>query len=105
MKFKAIVTAVSLTSLVVLAGCATPFPLGFIYTSVNLPVTGGNGEIKSSKVGEAKCQSMFGLFASGDASINAACANAKITKVGWVNQEVVNILGIYGSYKTVVYGE
>ena len=26
MKFKAIVTAVSLTSLVVLAGCATPFP-------------------------------------------------------------------------------
>ena len=72
MKFKAIVTAVSLTSLVVLAGCATPFPLGFIYTSVNLPVTVGNGEMKYSKVGEAKCQSMFGLFASGDASINAA---------------------------------
>ena len=105
MKFKALVTAVSLTSLVVLAGCATSFPLGFVYTSVNLPVTVGNGEMKYSKRGISKCQSMFGLFARGDASINAACADAKITKVGWVNQEVVNILGIYGSYKTVVYGE
>lgn len=105
MKIKAIVTAVSLASLAVLTGCATSFPLGLVYTSVKLPVTVGNGEMRYSKKGEAKCQTMFGCFASGYASINAACSDAKITKVGWVNQEVLNILGIYGSYKTVVYGE
>ena len=105
MKIKAIVTAVSLASLAVLTGCATSFPLGLVYTSVKLPVTVGYGEMRYSKMGEAKCQTMFGCFASGDASINAACSDAKITKVGWVNQEVLNILGIYGSYKTVVYGE
>ena len=102
---KAIVTAVSLSTLAVLTGCATPFPLGLIYTSAQLPVTVGSGDIQFSKKGESKCQSVLGLFASGDASINAACAEAKIKKVAWVNQEVLNILGIYGCYKTVVFGE
>ena len=102
---KAVIAAVSVTSLVVLTGCATSFPLGLVYTSTNQPVTVGTGDMKFSKKGEAKCQSILGLFASGDASINAACKEANITKVAWVNQEIVNILGIYGSYKTVVFGE
>ena len=46
MKIKAIVTAVSLASLAVLTGCATSFPLGLVYTSVKLPVTVGNGEMR-----------------------------------------------------------
>jgi len=103
--FKAMIVAVSLSTLAVLTGCATSVPLGLVYTSAQLPVTVGTGDMKFSKKGEAKCQSILGLFASGDASINAACAEAKITKVAWVNQEVVNVLGVYGSYKTVVFGE
>ena len=105
MKIKAIVTAVSLASLAVLTGCATSFPLGLVYTSVKLPVTVGNGEMRYSKKGEAKCQTMFGCFASGDASINAACKNGGITKVSWVSYSVNNFLGTYATYTTTVYGD
>ena len=102
---KALIFTASILATAVITGCATPLPLGVIYTKVTLPGAVGNSELQYSKTGTAKCYSIIGCFASGDASINAACSDAKITKVGWVNQEVLNILGIYGSYKTVVYGE
>jgi len=88
-----------------LSACATPFPLGCLYTKVTLPVTVGNGELKYSRTGEAKCISILGWFASGDASINAACKQGNIKKVAWVNQRVNNYFGVYGSYTTMVYGD
>ena len=87
-----------------LSACGTPFPLGCLYTKVTLPVAMGDGEMKYNRIGEAKCQNFLGWFAAGDASINAACANGKITKVSWVSQRVENVLGIYGSFTTIVYG-
>ncbi len=41
----------------------------------------------------------------GDASIDAAKRNGKITKVHHVDWQVENILGIIGKYKVIVYGE
>ena len=39
---------------VMLAGCATPFPMGAIYTEVKAPVALGDGALSYSKVGTSK---------------------------------------------------
>jgi len=101
---KTMIFAVAAAATIAMTACATPYPLGVIYTRVTVPVTTGNGEIAYDRVGQSSCISILGLFASGDASINQACKEGGIRKVSWVNQDIQNILGIYGSYKTTVYG-
>ena len=93
-----------LGTVTMLTGCGTPVPLGCLYAKVTLPVSVGNGDIKYNRIGEAKCQNFLGWIAIGDASINAACANGQINRVSWVSQRVENILGIYGTFTTIVYG-
>ena len=105
LKFKALVVALSLASIALTTGCATAIPLGVINTMITTPVTVGNGEIKYERTGEASCYSLFGLFAWGDSSVNAACKEANIHRVGWVSNRVFNVLGIYGQYTTIVYGQ
>ncbi len=53
----------------------------------------------------SECKSVLGLVAVGDCSIDAAKKNGGITKVNHVDMDVMNILGIYGSYKVIVSGE
>ncbi len=104
LNFKSIAAAVGLASVAVLCGCATPEPLGVIYTGITQPLAVGNGDMKFTQKGEANAICMFGLFACGDYSLNAACKNGNITKISWANVEVRNYFGIYGSYTTKVYG-
>ncbi|MGR6034091.1 MAG: TRL domain-containing protein [Candidatus Nitrosoglobus sp.] len=87
-----------------LAGCATVYPVGAFYTNVKLPmqVTDNTNEFKK---GEATCQSILSLVATGDCSIEAAKENGGIRKVSHVDWDVENILGIMGTYKVTVYGE
>jgi len=87
-----------------LSGCATPFPMGGIYTEVAFPVAASEGA-RGSKVGTAKATSILALVATGDASLKTAMANGGITKVKHVDYSVKNILGIYGEYTTTVYGD
>lgn len=47
----------------------------------------------------------FWEFAFDDASISRAAASAEIEKVHGVDYEFRHILGIVGSFETVVYGE
>ena len=101
---KTLVLVFALGCCAMLTSCGTPFPLGCLYTKVTLPVSVSSGDIKYNRIGKAKCQNFLGWFANGDASINAACENGNINKVSWVSQRVENILGIYGSYTTIVYG-
>lgn len=103
--FKSLIVAASLASIALTTGCATAMPLGLLCTKITTPVTAGNGEIKYSRTGEASCYSLLGLFAWGDSSINAACKDANIRKVNWVSTRVDNVLGIYGVYTTIVYGQ
>ncbi len=49
--------------------------------------------------------SVFGLVATGDASIEAAAKQGGITVIHHVDWEVKNILGIIGTYRCNVYGE
>jgi len=89
---------------VMLNGCATPYPMGMIYTEIKAPVSGAGG-MAYSKVGTAKATSILGLVATGDCSIKAAAANAGIKTIKYVDYDAKNTLGVYGEYTTTVYGD
>ncbi|MGA1840276.1 MAG: TRL-like family protein [bacterium] len=102
---KAAATLVVCALLALVMGCATPYPVGTMYTKLELPVTATANNGKATKVGTAECISILSLVATGDASIETAKKNGGITKVHHVDWDVENILGIYGRYKVTVYGE
>lgn len=85
-------------------GCASPYPQGIIYTDLSLPHT-ATANAASPKMGVAECTSILALVTMGDASINTAAKNGGITKIHSVDWEAKNILGIYGTYRTIVRGE
>ena len=68
-------------------------------------IAAGSGDMSHSKVGKAETTSIMGLVATGDSSIKTAAANGGIKKIKYVDYEVENILGIYGKYTTIVYGD
>jgi hypothetical protein len=77
---------------------------GFLYSSVKAPID-ATSNAASTKVGRAKCMSILGLFATGDASISTAAKSAGITKIHHVDFENFSVLGFYATFETVVYGE
>lgn len=89
-----------------LTGCAmVAAPVnGFFYTNLKGPADVTDNTV-SSKVGKAMCSSVLGLFASGDASIEAAAKAGGITKIHHVDYESYSCLGFYSSFTTIVYGE
>lgn len=105
---------ISLTSIVMLggslAGCAgfafqgRGTTAGFLYnsTQVNEGVTNNN---LGAKKGQACASSILGLVTTGDASVATAAKAGGITKVGTIDQEHSNLLGIYASYCINVTGE
>lgn len=97
------VCVVMLASLGMLFGCASPMPMGALYTELKLPITAT--AISGRKHGSAGCTSVLGLVATGDCSIETAKRNGGITKVSGVDWEAKNILGLFGDYKVNVYGE
>jgi hypothetical protein len=87
-----------------LTGCTIVSPLhGGIYTDYTAGV-GVGPAAGGSKKGEAKASSILGV-ALGDASLETAMKNGNITKVQRVEAKVMNVLGVYGEYTTIVYGE
>ncbi len=86
-------------------GCATPFPVGVIYTDIQVPYPVAGESSAMEKSGTAECTSVLGLVAVGDASIRQAMQNGHITKVSYVEWSANNILGVIGTYKVTVYGE
>jgi histidinol dehydrogenase len=89
----------------VLGGCASYLPNGAIYTGMKGPVAGADGSVKYTKVGKAEAKSILGLVATGDCSIDAAVKNGGIKTIKYIDWEVENILGIIGTYTTIVYGD
>lgn len=77
---------------------------GFVYTDIKGPlaVTDNAG---STKVGTAKMQSILGIVATGDASIEAAAKSAGITKIHHVDYEATSVIGVIATFTVVVYGE
>ena len=85
------------------AGVQSPL-VGSIYTNLRGPVavTASTG---TSKVGQATAKSILGWIATGDASIEAACKEAGITRIHHVDYQVTSILSFFATYTVLVYGE
>ncbi len=90
---------------IALSGCATPYPLGLVYTELKAPVSAGEGGISYSKTGIAKATSVLGLVATGDCSIKTAASNGNIRTIKYVDYDAKSVLGVYGEYTTTVYGD
>lgn len=82
----------------------TPAGVGAFYTGVTSgeAVTSNN---LGKKVGQSSATNVLGLVATGDASIAAAAKEAGIKKISHVDSKKTSILGIFGTYKTIVYGD
>ncbi len=94
-----------LSAAAMLAGCASPYPVGGVFTDMKLPVAVTSNSGKASKVGTAECTSVLSIIATGDCSVNAAKKNGGITKVDHVDWSARNVLGLFGNYKIIVYGD
>ena len=102
-KIKMLLLIIPLFALV-LGGCASYLPHGMLYVGAKGPISAADST-SYSKVGTAEATSILGLVATGDCSIKTAAKNGNITKIKFVDYEVENILGVYGRYKTIVYGD
>jgi len=89
-----------------LSGCAiVKSPLtGFIYTDMKSPLMATSNS-NSSKVGMASAQSILGIVATGDASIETAAKSAGITKIHHIDEHSYSVIGIIAKYEVIVYGE
>ena len=107
MKLKKSVMGTMVLSVVFATGCASvasPVGNGFIFTAVDGPVT-LTENVGSRKTGEACASNVLGLFATGDASIDAARRNGAIAKVSTVDHTSFSLLFLYSRFCTVVKGE
>lgn len=95
------------SAIATLSGCAavsSPVGNGLIFTSIQGPVTATTAAAGSKK-GSACASNILGLFATGNASIQAAKSNGNITTVATVDHTSTGILSLFGTYCTVVTGE
>ena len=93
-----------LTALLLLTSCAHVTPQGgLVYHDLKYGVD-ATASTAASKKGEACLNSVLGLVASGDASIEEAKKNGNITEVATVNAHSFSVLFIYNKYCTIVTG-
>jgi hypothetical protein len=99
---------VALFAVTLMTGCVAPFgaPVygGLITSDVKGPIAVGDPTAQCTKEGKAEATGII-LFASGDASIDAAMKEGGITKIHHVDCKVFSVLGLYTKWETIVYGE
>lgn len=91
-----------------LTGCiaySTSPVTGALYTDVKAPITATGSDAAALKSGSAAVNSVLGLIATGDASIETAAKRGGITKIHHVDYSSKSWLGIYAVYTVTVYGE
>jgi hypothetical protein len=92
-----------LASALVATGCVYSEVGGALYTDIKGPIQAGN-PTATGKSGTSCSNSILGLIALGDASIESAKRNGKITKVTSVDHHSRWLL-VYGEFCTIVTGE
>lgn len=97
--------ALAAASLLLLAGCQTPYSGGFIYNNYDAPVSVRDNATDCSKRGESSMVNILSYFAVGDASVGTAKKNANITEVSSVDVNFQSLLGIFAKTTTVVCGK
>jgi hypothetical protein len=111
MRFKSMLCAgaLSLTGACALWQIDGPMtPMGWIYAEVTGPgryyeIEQGMGQ--GSKHGKSEAQSILGLVATGDNSVEKACEQGGIKKIYTIDWKVFNVLGVYAKFETHVSGE
>jgi len=94
----------------VLTGCYTysaPVipPQGYAFTNISAPLdTQVEGTRVGSRTGKAHSVAILGLFAFGDASVEAAAQEGDLSQVDHLDYEFLNILGVYQKFTTVATG-
>ena len=91
-----------------LTGCvaySTSPVTGILFTDVKAPITATASDAAALKSGSATVNSVLGLIATGDASIETAAKSGGITKIHHVDYSSKSWLGIYAVYTVTVYGE
>lgn len=104
---KSIKMLVAGASLLVLGGCAgvaSPVGNGLLVTTVQGPVT-ATTNADSSKTGQSCAVNVFGIIATGNASISAAAKNGDISEIAVVDHKSTSVLGVFSKYCTVVSGK
>jgi len=89
------------------AGAGLGPTYGLLSTDVKYPAlrTAVENDGVGTKVGTSMSKNVLGWVATGDCSMAAAMKNGGITKVHTVDYHVMNILGVYAEYTTIVTGE
>ena len=89
-----------------LSGCATSVsPItGSVYSNVKAPLLATDSNEKPTKIGRATARSVLGVYAVGDASIEAAAKNAGITRIHHVDYQTQSVLGVMADFTVIVYG-
>ena len=108
MKKRAAYFVIIMIGTMFLASCAGMPPYGVLYNETYSPEYRQQAPLNSemhSKVGTGMIQCYLGLISTGDASIETAMKNGKITKIHHVDYKAKNILGLYTEYTIYVYGE
>lgn len=103
---RVLLCALALAGVVALSGC-TAMAIGPVVAAITIDEKGpvSVGDMKAGmKVGVAQAEGIL-VVGYGDASIVAAMKDGNITRVHHVDNETLNVLGIYARYKTIVYGE
>jgi hypothetical protein len=93
-----------ITLLFILGGCAATPHMPGIYVSTKGNVTTDHAKGGVKKTGQSCTKNFLGLVSLGDASIEAARKNGKISKISFVDNSYKNILGLYQEYCTLVRG-
>jgi len=100
---KKIILPAAVAVCIAMSSCAS-LGVGSLYTSATMPMTATSNPV-GSKVGNSEATNILGLVMTGDAGINAAAEDGKITKISHVDYEMYSILGLFAKYTTYVYGE
>ena len=80
-------------------------PVGMFYSNIGAPIsTGPRDTAMPQSEGLASSSSVLGLFAWGDASVEAAAAQGNLKTVDHLDYDYFNVLGIYQVFTTRAYG-
>jgi len=92
-------------SMLGLASCSTAMGgAGVLYSGVTVG-QGATSNTVGTKVGTSEAYGVLGLVNIGNAGIQKAARDGGITKISHVDVKTTGVLGLFTSYKTIVYGE
>ncbi|MBQ6210260.1 MAG: TRL-like family protein [Prevotella sp.] len=78
--------------------------LGAAYVDATIPGVATSNSV-GKKVGTSQSTNVLGIVYTGDGGINKAAKDGGIKKISHVDVEQKSILGLFTTYKTIVYGD